>query len=87
MATGVLSIFWFAGSCAWAQGVTDIKYYTNPTNLFQDIDICQEPKVCHTVSPGNFASLNVSLVRITFHSLMAVVEWCYLRVNVSVCIL
>lgn len=62
MATGVLSIFWFAGSCAWAQGVTDIKYYTNPTNLFNDIDICAEPKICHTVSPGNFASLNVSLI-------------------------
>lgn len=62
ISSGVLSIFWFAGSCAWAQGVSDIKYYTNPTNLFHEIDICNEPEVCHTSSPGNFASLNVSLI-------------------------
>lgn len=66
MITGVLSIFWFAGSCAWAQGVSDIKYYTNPTNLFRDIDICMDGTVCSTINPGNFASLNVSLVSTKF---------------------
>ncbi|GBN48983.1 Synaptophysin [Araneus ventricosus] len=63
LATVILSIFWFAGSCAWAQGVSDVKYYTNPSNLFHDIDICMDDaQTCSTKSPGNFASLNVSLI-------------------------
>ncbi|GFU09916.1 synaptophysin [Nephila pilipes] len=63
LGSGVLSVFWFAGSCAWAQGVSDVKYYTNPANLFHDIEICMDgPQTCRTVSPGNFASLNVSLI-------------------------
>ncbi|XP_015908557.1 synaptophysin-like protein 1 [Parasteatoda tepidariorum] len=63
IASGVLSIFWFAGSCAWAQGVSDVKYYTNPANLFPDLDIClNDVQVCRTVTLGNFASLNVSLI-------------------------
>lgn len=61
-ATGVLAIFWLAGSSAWSQGVSDLKYYTNPSNFFEYLDICKNPTVCKTVSSGNFASLNVSLI-------------------------
>lgn len=62
MATGVITIFWFAGSCAWAQGTSDVKYYTNPSTLIQDVDVCIKENFCYPLSSGNFASLNVSLI-------------------------
>lgn len=63
IATGILTIFWFAGACAWAAGVSDLKYYTNPSYFKKYIPLCKEPDACATNKVANWASLNVSLVR------------------------
>lgn len=62
-ATGVLTIFWLAGSCAWAAGVSDVKFYTNPDHLIKQLTICSSTlENCQPESPGKWASLNISLV-------------------------
>lgn len=62
-ATGLLALFWVAGSCAWALGVSDLKYYTHPRYLSEHIYVCNDRSAdCSTVNPGNWASLNISLL-------------------------
>lgn len=60
-ASSVLALFWFAGSSAWAQGVRDVKYYTDPNIFTKLLDICKVAS-CASESVGNFATLNVSLI-------------------------
>ena len=60
--TGIFTIFWFAGSCAWAAGVSDLKYYTNPAYLRQYIPVCKDRDYCDTNKVANWSSLNISLV-------------------------
>ncbi|XP_074596004.1 synaptophysin-like protein 1 [Brevipalpus obovatus] len=60
--TGIFTIFWFAGSCAWAAGVSDLKYYTNPVYLRQYIPVCKERDMCDTNKVANWSSLNISLI-------------------------
>lgn len=61
--TGLLALFWVAGSCAWALGVSDLKYYTHPRYLSEHIYVCNDRSAdCSTVDPGNWATLNISLL-------------------------
>lgn len=61
--TCLLALFWVAGSCAWALGVSDIKYYTHPRYLSEHIYVCNDRSAdCSTVDPGNWATLNISLL-------------------------
>ncbi|XP_076358565.1 synaptophysin-like [Tachypleus tridentatus] len=60
--SGVLTIFWLAGSSAYAQGVSDMKYYTDPNNLIQNFEVCNTLAICEATSYGKFATLNVSLI-------------------------
>ena len=61
--TGLLSLFWIAGSCAWALGVSDLKYYTHPRYLKEHIYICNDSAAdCSIIDPGNWAPLNISLL-------------------------
>lgn len=63
VATGIFTVFWFAGSCAWAAGVSDLKYYTNPGTYKKHIKVCvDQTAACSTKQLCNWASLNVSLV-------------------------
>ncbi|XP_015785011.1 synaptophysin-like protein 1 [Tetranychus urticae] len=63
VATGIFTIFWFAGSCAWAAGVSDLKYYTNPSTFKRHLKVCDvKPTICSTKSLANWSSLNVSLI-------------------------
>ncbi|XP_063397819.1 synaptophysin-like isoform X2 [Mytilus trossulus] len=61
----VLTLFWLIGSSAWAQGLVNLKYYTdfNECGQFDEIDDCKIPSnsCVQTVFP-NFASLNVSVI-------------------------
>ncbi|CAG2100326.1 unnamed protein product [Medioppia subpectinata] len=70
-ATGVLTIFWLAGACAWAAGVSDVRYYTSPSYLYKHLDFCSpnntaeslNPKgECYESNPGKWTSLNISLI-------------------------
>lgn len=66
VASGVLAIFWLSGACAWAAGVSDVKYYTDPKHLWSKLDFCKQnqtsPENCIEDSPGKWASLNISLI-------------------------
>lgn len=72
--TALLTLFWFAGSCAWAQGVRDVKYYTSPDYIskWPPIGICRDVNValCSPESSGSFATLNVSLILGFFNVLL-----------------
>ena len=62
-ATGLLALFWVAGSCAWALGVSDLKFYTHPRYLSEHIYVCNDrTAVCSTIDPGHWAPLNISLL-------------------------
>lgn len=65
-ATGILTIFWLSGACAWAAGVSDVKYYTKPEYLWNKLDFCNQTLNkngrCLEDNPGKWASLNISLI-------------------------
>jgi hypothetical protein len=59
----ILSVFWLAGSSAWAQGVSDLKYYLHPDTIFKILYVCsQEGNECETVEDGSYGTLNASLI-------------------------
>lgn len=72
--TAIFTIFWLAGSSAWAQGVSDLKYYLHPETLFKLLPICIDDDDdnghdCQTVEDGSYGTLNASLVSWIFSSL------------------
>ncbi|GFY62543.1 UNVERIFIED_CONTAM: Synaptophysin [Trichonephila clavipes] len=63
--SAILSIFWMAGSSAWAQGVADLKYYLHPETVFKFLPICLSEKnshECDTIEDGSYGVLNGSLI-------------------------
>ena len=63
----VLTLFWLIGSSAWAQGLTNLKFYTNfkECGQFERVTDCKIYGCTQTEFP-NFASLNVSVVSIMY---------------------
>jgi hypothetical protein len=66
VATGILTIFWLSGACAWAAGVSDVKFYTKPETLWKRFEFCNPSKNpegnCMPDNPGKWTPLNISLV-------------------------
>lgn len=61
--TALLALFWVAGSCAWALGVSDLRYYTHPRYLREHIYVCNDRSAdCSPLDTGNWATLNISLL-------------------------
>lgn len=63
--TAVLGFFWFIGSCAWASGVSGLKYITSDDALngvIKNLPICKKSPPCSLRTPWDYASLNVSLI-------------------------
>lgn len=57
-------MFWLSGSAAWASGVSSVKYVSNPDNFASALEICKSNNnTCTTDFAGNFAGLNISIVR------------------------
>lgn len=67
--SALLALFWFAGSCAWAQGVRDVKYYTSFPNFRDFVSVCKNEN-CELETSGSFATLNVSLILGFFNVLL-----------------
>ncbi|XP_046565982.1 synaptophysin-like [Haliotis rubra] len=59
----VITALWLIASSAWAQGVSDVKFFTDPSEsgLIQLIPECKHAP-CEVGHLGNFASLNVSII-------------------------
>ncbi|CAH1784071.1 unnamed protein product [Owenia fusiformis] len=68
--SALFAVLWLISSSAWAQGVTDLKYYTSPKGLFFEIPQCPPNAFhksykftsCKGGNEANFATLNVSLI-------------------------
>ena len=61
--SAVFAVLWLISSSAWAQGVVNLKYYTDlkECGIFDMIADCSGNKCTQSQFP-NFASLNVSIV-------------------------
>ncbi|XP_014767924.1 synaptophysin isoform X1 [Octopus bimaculoides] len=58
--TAVFALMWLISSSAWAQGVSDLKYYSDPEDaLFQKLS-CE--KRCIKGPDANFSTLDVSII-------------------------
>lgn len=60
-ATLVFAVLWLISSSLWAQGVADLKYFSDPNNFLQGRHECGTG-LCKSVYSGSFATLNVSLL-------------------------
>lgn len=60
----ILTLFWLVASSAWAQGLVNLKYYTDLSKCgqFGMIPDCSPPNNCVQLEYPNFASLNVSVI-------------------------
>lgn len=60
----ILTLFWLIGSSAWAQGLVNLKFYTNfaECGQFDLVADCKVPYKCTQTEFPNFASLNVSVI-------------------------
>lgn len=69
--TIVFAGLWLIASSAWADALTKVKHYTDPSDYLSDKSITALKEchggyniTCHVTQLGNFASLNVSIVSI-----------------------
>ncbi|ELU10581.1 hypothetical protein CAPTEDRAFT_221651 [Capitella teleta] len=70
--TAVFTLLWLISSSAWADGVSKVKYYSNPAEMFYnepgDVKECEKSYAethgitCEVTKLANFASLNVSII-------------------------
>jgi hypothetical protein len=72
-------LLWLIASSAWADGVSKVKHYTDPENLWVEKYFCEcvnmnkqsapstcEQAKCSVSNGGNYATLNVSIVRTVY---------------------
>lgn len=61
--SAVITLLWLISSSAWAQGLVNLKFYTdlNKCGLFSRIETCSKENCIQTEFP-NFGSLNASVI-------------------------
>ncbi|OTF73482.1 synaptophysin-like protein, partial [Euroglyphus maynei] len=64
--TAIFTVFWLAGASAWAANVSDLKHYTGPRYLIEQLSHCNQTIQdieydCFSESPGKWSSLYISL--------------------------
>jgi hypothetical protein len=59
----LITIFWFAGSVAWAAGIPGLKDDTDPNTFIQTSVLCKpDILTCEIDKEPNYATLKVSVV-------------------------
>ncbi|XP_028398147.1 synaptophysin-like [Dendronephthya gigantea] len=58
----VITIFWFAGSVAWAAGLPGLKDDTDPKTYTDHFPLCKGSFTCTTEREPNYATLKVSVI-------------------------
>ncbi|CAF0819472.1 unnamed protein product [Rotaria sordida] len=58
----IWSIFWIAGSAAWAKGVSNIRTQTSWESIAKRSDFCSEALSCKEVYSGTYGSIIVSVI-------------------------
>jgi hypothetical protein len=60
--TVIWTIFWFAGSAAWAKGVSNIRSQTSADALRQRTNLCPSQANCPEAYSGSYANIIVSVI-------------------------
>ena len=58
----LITIFWFAGSAAWAAGLPGLKDDTDPDTFIENSDLCKGILTCDVTKEPNYATIKVSIV-------------------------
>lgn len=63
VASAVITLLWLVASAAWAQGLVNLKYYTDlsSSGTFEKVPTCNMEGCVEKTFP-NFGSLNASVV-------------------------
>lgn len=59
--TVFLALLWLSGSAAWANGLSGLKYSTDP-NVLLKTKQCGDSGLCTNVTTGSFSSLEISVI-------------------------
>ena len=59
----LITIFWFAGSAAWAAGLPGLKDDTDPDTYIGKSALCKGILTCSVDKEPNYATIKVSIVR------------------------
>lgn len=66
VATAVFTLLFFIASCAWAAGVSTVKFWTNLDNLTQEggiLSFCNEDgNTCTSMQTASYGALNISIL-------------------------
>jgi hypothetical protein len=65
--TVIFTIFFFAGSIAWAKAISDIQYFTNPDNVISANKVsCPQAASCISSNYPTYTNIVISCVTMKF---------------------
>ncbi|KAK2851309.1 hypothetical protein Q5P01_007585 [Channa striata] len=61
LVSAALTFMWLVSSSAWAKGVSDVWWVTNPLTILSQITICRDPNKCTAGAKPYMGRLNASV--------------------------